>query len=245
MIDLSRIENLLLKENYLLLLGFSGKFVPMRVIKRELVIYLYDPIAEGMISTEVPASTSTDGVRNLGWVAPRRPASSIIPSLPTNVLAIPAAKNRIYQLFYGIAPSACRVFKRLPAATAQENIEITNWDQSYPAFGFVDGFESPLDYPSPRTETFIPYAMDIEFGFANPLPYPIRPLLKFYINRLEIGIIKDVELVMKMLDGRVPCSIKTIGGINPFDYPIERTYEISGIELGATRDEVARALGVK
>jgi hypothetical protein len=244
MIDLSRIEDLLLKENYLLLLGFSGKFVPMRIIKRELIIYLYDPIAEGMISAEVPASTSTDGVRNLGWVPPQRPSSSILPSRPTNVLAV-TTKNRIYQLFYGIAPSACRVFKRLPAATAQENIEITNWDQSYPAFGFVDGFESPLDYPSPRTETFIPYGMDIEFGFANPLPYSIRPLLKFYINRLEIGIIKDVELVMKMLNGQVPCSIKTVGGISPFDYPIADNYAIGTISLGATRDEVARALGVR
>jgi len=242
-IDVSKLEPVLLKENYLLFLIFPNGFVPLRVLKRELVFYQYDPVKEGMI-TEVPASTSSDGITNLGYVTPKRPGSNKIGAQPINVLRV-TRNERLYQLFFGIDPPQLRVFVAMPPERAQKHIDIIEWSDAYPSAGWIDGFTSPIDSPSPLSEVIIPPNLDIAFGFANPLPYKVHPLMMFVINRLMVGVVRDVETIVSVLEGRKPAALKTVGGLAEFTYSVKDVYGISPIPLDATRSQIAQILGVK
>ena len=246
-IDISKIESSLLKENYLVFLIFPSRekpgAIPLRVFTRELVFYQYDPVKEGMID-EVSASSSTDGITNLGWTAPKRPGSNKIGAMPINVLRV-TEKSHLYQVFVGIDPPQLRMFLAMPPEKGQKNIDILSWSQAYPSFGWIDGFTSPFNAPSPVSEIIIPPEMDVAFGFANPLPYAVHPLLMFVINRLRVGVIRDVDTVAAVLEGRKPAALKTIGGLSEISYDTKRIYGIDLIPLDATRSEIASILGVK
>ena len=241
MIDLSRLEGSILKPNYLVLLGFSTGYVPLRVMKRQLVFYMYDPLVEGQISAPVPAGGGATGVSDLGYVAPTRLPSQYISGKPFNVF-INTKSDHLYQLYYGISPSGIRVFMNQPAQTGVRNLFEFTWLQSYLAFGYVDGFESPIDQPSPNTEIIVPPNSDFALGYANPLPYPVRPLLQFVVNELQVKTITDVDLIMKMIEGKVPASIKIVGGLEGMEYDVPAVYGINPIQFDYTPAEVQMAL---
>ena len=52
-----------------------------------------------------------------------------------------------------------------------------------------------------------------------------------------------MNLVAAMLAGKVPVSIRTIGGLTTYNYPIDSVYAIEPIPLGASTSEIATALG--
>jgi hypothetical protein len=241
-VNLENVEKRILKENYLLMLGFLDRgYVPLRIKFREEFIYLYDPVAEGVIA-EVPASTSVDGLRNLGYVEAVKLGSNLLPGRPINVFAIDR-KDRLYQLFYGIAPSWIRVGLSYPAERTQRNLELYSWTaSSYPAFGFIDGFKSPLLKPSEKTEMFILPKTDFAFTFINPAPIPAKPLLLFVVNRLIVEVIRDAELVKKMIDRKIESAIRTVAGLSGIRFDIEETYGIHPIPLSASEDEIKMAL---
>jgi hypothetical protein len=240
-VNLENVEKRILKENYLLMLGFLDQgYVPLRIKYREEFIYLYDPVAEGVI-TEVPASTSLDGITNLGATDAVKLGSSLISGRPVNVFAIDK-EDRLYQLFYGVAPSWIRVGLSYPAERTQRNLELYSWSKSYPAFGFIDGFKSPLLKPSEKTETFILPKTDFAFTFINPTPTPAKPLLLFVVNRLIVEVIRDAELVKKMIDRRIESAIRTVAGLAGIRFDIAATYKIQPIPLSASEDEVKMAL---
>ena len=247
-IDKSRIERYFLKENYLLLLGFPGAergevYVPLRVIAREYFEFMYDPIQEGQISAKVPAGAGVNGISDLGFVTPARLGSVFLTGKPFNAFYIKDT-DQVYQMFFGIAPSALRVFLEAPSSTGQRNLDIDRWANSKQEFGYIDGFDSPLLYPSPESELIIPPEFDFSFGYGNPLPDPVSPLLLFIMNRLKVALVLDVALVEKMLAGSVPVAIKTVGGLSTYTYNISNVYKVNGIPLDATRQEIAAALGV-
>ena len=243
-IDVSKLEPVMLKENYLVFLIFPQGFVPLKVVRRELVFYQYDPVKEGMIPNGVPASTSSDGITNLGYVAPTRPGSNKIGAQPLNVLRV-TENDRLFQVFFGIDPPQLRVFFAMPPERNQRQIDVIEWSEGYPSHGWIDGFTSPIDAPSPLSEIIIPPNIDVAFGFANPLPYRVHPLLMFVINRMKVKVVKDVETIVSVLEGRKPAALKTIGGLADFSYDITGTYGIRPIPLDATRTEIAQILGVK
>jgi len=242
-IDVSRLEPFLLKENYLVFLIFPEGFIPLRVLKREMLFYQYDPVKEGMVDA-IPASSSADGITNLGYISPRRPGSNKIGALPLNVLRV-TEKNRLYQVFFGIDPPQVRVYFAMPPERAQRHVDVIEWSQGYPSPGWIDGFTSPIDSPSPVTEIMIPPNIDVAFGFANPLPYPVHPLILFVVNRMLVGVVRDLETVVAVLEGRKPAALKTVGGLAAFAYDTRDVYGIPPIPLDATRSEIARILGVK
>lgn len=242
MIDLSRIEDKLLKNNYLLMLGFPKGYIPLRVVQRDMVFYMYDPIQEGQISEPVPAGAGVNGISDLGYVSPSRMASQIMSGKPFNIFENKDS-NYIYQLFWGVAPSGIRIFRNQPANTGQNNLIEYQWSQSYMAFGYIDGFESPIDAPSPSSEIIIPPDMDFALGYANPLPYPVSPIFKFVANILKIEVIKEAELVAKMLEGKVPVSIKTVGGLSDYTYNPSTYYNITPIPLGTPQSRLPQYLG--
>jgi hypothetical protein len=249
MTDLSRVEAASFKENYLLMLGFPNGYVPLRVIAREHFIYMYDPLNEGQILGPVAAATigySANGISDLGYVQPQRLPSRHATGQPIDIFQIDMNHtDEMYQLFFGIAPSAIRVFINEPASTGQNNLVSFSWGPNNMAFGYIDGYISPLENPSPASEILVPPNMEFALGYANPLPNPVVPLLLFYVNRLKVNVVRDVQLVMKMLDGRVPVAIRTVGGLSSYTYKVNDVYKINPIALGSTEAEVRAALGVR
>jgi len=239
-VDVSRIIPYLLKPNSLALLHFPDGVIPIRVLKNEFFNYLYDPIAEGQIANPIPPSTSTDGAKNIGFIAPELLKSRIIAAQPINVFRIDRL-SLLYQVFVGIAPSYARIFYAIPSTSAQRNLNVINWGIAYAAAGFIDGFTSPLLYPSPDSEFVITYGLEPGIGYASILQESVYPLLWFYVNRVEFGVVLDVELIMEMLDQRgrgEKAFIKTIGGMTNFTYQYRDVFRIRPIPLTATREAV-------
>lgn len=242
--DISRIEPLMIRPNDLALLVFPEGLIPIRAIASEFFQYLYDPVAEGQLAEEVDASASTDGARDIGFVAPDYLRSRIIASQPIDVLRVDQPST-LYQVFIGIAPSYVRVFISQPPASAQKNIDVTKWSRAYAAAGYIDGFASPLLNPAPESELIVTYQLPVAIGYGNVLHERVRPLLQFYINKVKFGVVGDVDLVMEMLDKRgrgERAHMKVVGGLSAFAYDYVGAFRIRPIPIGATRDEVARRL---
>lgn len=236
---LVRIDKHIVKENYNIGFGFKDGWVFFRVTHRELFPLLYDLIAEisdvfGVGETDMPAAK---------YVTPKELKSDTLAA--TNIFAV-KEKKHAYQLFYGMSPSLFRMFPAYPRETEINQLDVGLHLPTYTIFGFIDGFESPLDAPSPRSMTFIPYGPLIGWAFYNYAPYAIQPMLRFIVNRLKIETIRDVDLVMKILQRRVECTFATVGGIDsPWGTSKSNYIDWWGVlpvRLLATRDEVATAL---
>lgn len=247
LLDLNRIERHILRENYLMLLGFPTKdnkgYIPLRVMGRELFYYEYDPRQEAQITTKVPPGAGINGINDLGFITPTRLSSQYLTGKPYNVFYV-KDYDQVLQLFYGIAPSALRVYLEAPASVGQKNLDIDRWANNKLQFGYIDGFDSPLLNPSPQSELIIPPELDFAIGYGNPLPVMMDPLIQFVVNRLQVAIVSDPTLVEKMLDGRAPAAIKTIGGLASFTYSTKKVYGIDTIPLDASLQEIATTLGV-
>lgn len=246
-IDLSWIDSTLLRENYLALLGFpvgggSRGYIPLRVTAREQFYFMYDPLQEAQITAKVPAGTGANGISDLGFVKPALPGSQYLTGKPFNVFEV-SQNNHLYQLFMGIAPEPTRIFFELPATVGQRNLDIDTWASAKLQFGYIDGYDSPLLAPTPRGEIIIPPTMDIAWGYGNPIEQVIDPLLLFVVNRLQVDLVTDADLVERMLNGKVTAAIKTVGGLTSYTYSTSQVYGIEPLPLGATRDEVEAVLG--
>ena len=236
---LVRIDKQLVKENYNIGFGFRDGWIFFRVTHRELFPLLYDLIAEipdvfGVGEINMPAGK---------YVTPKELKSDTLAA--TNIFAV-KEKKHAYQLFYGMSPSVLRMFPAYPRETEINQLDVGLHLPTYPIFGFIDGFESPLDAPSPRSMLFVPYGPLIGWAFYNYAPYSIQPMIRFIVNRLKIETIKDPDLVMKILERRVECTFATIGGVDaPWGTSKENYREWWGVlpvPLLATREEVERAV---
>lgn len=242
--DISRIVPHMIKPNDLVLLNFPDGFIPIRALRNEFFNYVYDPVNEGQIPSEVPASTSTDGIKNNGFIQPELLKSGVIAAQPINVFRT-SSPSTLFQVFVGIAPSYARIFYAIPAASAQRNIDVVNWSVAYSTVGFIDGYTSPLLCPAPESEFIVPPQIDPAIGYANVLQEPIRPLLWFYVNRVKFGVVTDPELILEMLDKRgrgVYSTIKNIGGITAFTYQYREVFRILPIEPADTREEIIKKI---
>ena len=247
-IDLSLIADHIWKENYLLLLGFpqpppvSRGYVPLRVIAREFQYFMYDPYEEGQISAKIPAGAGLNGISDLGFTLPSLPGSQFLTGKPYNAFRV-TDNSHLYQLFMGIAPSPMRIFMQFPATVGQKNLDLDSWASSKLEFGWFDGFDSPLLRPSPTGKLVIPPQIDIAWGYGNPTPEAVDPLLLFVLNRVQVAIVQDANLVEKMLDGRVKCAIETIGGLTQYTYPVDQIYGIDPLPLGADLTTITASIG--
>ncbi|MEM2374639.1 MAG: hypothetical protein QXI11_09430, partial [Thermoproteota archaeon] len=175
-----------------------------------------------------------------------KPKSSIMSGRPENVFFI-RDRSILYQLFMGVAPSYAQVYVAVPSTHGQRNLELTSWSQAYGTFGYIDGFISPLLYPSPDSEIILTYKLDIAFAYGNQLFQEVKPLIHFYTNRVRFGVVVDVDLVMEMLDKRgrgVDVKIKPVGGFTGFSYDFKDAFGIEPIPPTATRREVEVRLKV-
>jgi len=236
---LERIDKVIVRENHNVGLGFKDGYVFFRVTHRELFPLLYDLFAE--ISGFAGAGTveMTAGQ----YITAKELKSDTLAA--TNIFKVDE-KDHLYQLFYGVSPSVLRVFPAYPRETEVNQLDIGLHTTTYNIFGFIDGFETPLNKPSPRSQVFLPYGPLIGFGFYNYAPYSIKPMMRFIVNRLKVAVITDVDLIMKILQRRVECTLATIGGIdNPWGTSkdnYKNWWNVQPVSLLATRDEVASAV---
>jgi hypothetical protein len=244
--DTSRLEPYMLKENDLVLLGLNGgqDYVPLRVLARIEVPYLYDTVAEGLLPSGIPASTSANGITGLGssFVSPLQLSSALLPGKPEDVFDISKHPGYVYQAFYGIDPPPLRVYFQQPYNTDQLKLPIIGYQPSYPQEGFRDGFLSPLERPHEKTQFFVLPGLSIALGFANILPEPVFPLINFWINALTIGVITDARLVYDMITKPGLAKIRTVGGLQNVSYSVQDHYGINPVSLTMTMDEIAKAL---
>jgi len=234
-----RIDKKLVKENWNIGLGFKDGYIFYRATHLELFPLLYDLFAE---ITDF-AGAGTVEMTAAQYITAKELKSDTLAT--TNIFRV-KEKDHLYQLFYGVCPSVCRVFPAYPRETEINQLDEGLHTTTYTIFGFIDGFESPLNKPSPRSQVFVPYGPLIGFAFNNYAPYSIKPMMKFAVNRLKVETIKDVDLIMKILQRRVECTFATIGGIdNPWGTSksnYKDWWDVLPVSLLATRDEVASAV---
>lgn len=240
--NISRIEHLFLKENYLLALNFPGiqegsGILPLRIVSREFIQYKYQAVtetAEGARTTTgtIAADTQED--------ASRLTLSSF--NLD-NVLRVTDC-NHVYQVFMGIKPSAIRQYLYYPLEKSRRNLDVKSIFTKSP-YGYIDGFESPYDYPSEQTEIWIPKDLDVGFSWHNPLNTSEQIDINLFIIRYLIKVVRDADTVEGILKGKTPARIATLGGIDSFTYDARSTYNADLLQFDSSRDEIEAAIMMK
>jgi len=224
----------LLQENFNLGLGFPQKgFVFFRILFKESFSYLYDRILdEASVSTA--GQISADEFLN-AFVFENASGDDIL-----EVREV----DHIYHLFYGISTSALRTYLYMPSQTARRAPDVETI-VARAKWGYIDGFESGFNEPSPRTEVFIPEGENlIAFAIWNPLTVPITdPLVWFTGAKYKVMVIRDVPTVIRLIRGEAPARFATIGGAKEeFPYDPRSRWDVDFVRPGMTETEIRAAL---
>jgi hypothetical protein len=226
--DISRIEPHFIKENQLVGLGFPNQgYVFWKINGIEEVFY------EDYV--ESPGSITADAYED----AARLPldAYSI-----DNLLRVENC-DHLYQVFMGWQPGAVRRYLAYPFEHLRGNLDVKAVYSKAP-FGYLTGFESPSNAPSPLTDLWIPKDVDVGFAWWNPLSTTETVQIDILIRRLKVSVIRDADLVERILKGTQPCKLKSLGGIaGSLDYNATNKLDVEFINLGSTRSEIEAALG--
>ena len=219
----SRIEDRILRNGQYLLISFSGSQHPeessytgFRVTKHNLTTLYYN------FATEVPnflpmapfggqasATTSPPYISNFKFSL----------QLAQNVTDMfDLSKNYdAYQVFYGIAPSYLRTMLQIQQqfiAVLEQNI---NPSPSFVEMG-IDGFQSPLFAPDPRTEFIVFSNLTYNMTLMNTATIPIMPAFNFVINRMTLEPLSKQDIRKAILAG---FPIRTLGAVDS-SIPISR-----------------------
>jgi hypothetical protein len=224
--DLSRIEPKFLRENQLVGLGFPTQgYIFFRANSVETIEYDY---------TESPGSIDADT-----WVdSARLPMSAYSVD---NVLRVTNCAH-LYQVFMGWKPGCVRQYLYYPFETARRNLDVKAVYTKSP-FGYLTGFDSPFSAPSPETELFIPKDIDVGFAWYNPSGETVDVEIKMIIRRIDIDIIRDSDLITRILNNQQPCRLVTEGGISSsMDYNAKSKLDVDFVKLGSSSDQIAQAV---
>jgi len=228
------IDELQLLENYLLALNFPDKgIVPFRILTKEQIVW--DPYVIKYSSTTTPFPAN-------GW----KDSAKIGHPTDTSIDNILEVDNKLhlYQLFYGIRQSDVRAYLSYPEGKTRRNLDIKAVS-SRADFGYVDGAMSPYNDPKPVSEVWIPKDLDIGFSWYSRASVEQEIYVKWVLNLYGVELIKDVDLVEKMLKRKIECRIATLGGIDSFIYDAKVVWGVDPIKLTATREEIEVALGIE
>jgi hypothetical protein len=225
--DISRIEPHFIKENQLVGLGFPDQgYVFFRINGIEDVVY--DNY------TESPGAIAADTYED----AARLPIDEF--SID-NLLRVENC-DHLYQVFMGWQPGGIRRYLAYPFESLRGSLDVKRVYTKSP-FGYIEGFESPPNQPSPKTEMWIPKDIDVGFAWWNPLSASETVQIDILIRRLDVSVIRDSDTVDRILKGTQPCKLKSLGGIaGSMDYGAKRLLDVDFVKLGATRGEIEAAL---
>ncbi|MBF6555571.1 MAG: hypothetical protein IVW52_05265 [Acidimicrobiales bacterium] len=238
--DYSDLEPALVHENDYLLMGINGgrTYIPLQVIARVEVPYLYDTIAEGQLAGPLAASPSTDGITNTTFQTALQLGSSKVVAKPTDIFDLTRYPEWVYQAFLGIDPPWLRVFLQQPFRVDQRSLPIVYYTPNYPQEGYWDGYLSPVRRPSKKTQMWVLPGLSIALGYDNIEPQPAYPLLYFYINALNVAVVTDPELAYAMLTEPGKAKIYTVGGLQQVQYDPTSYYGITGFPITADKAKV-------
>jgi len=243
------LEDVLIKENDLLLMGVNsgGKngptYIPLQCVGRFETPYLYDPIAEGQIPGPLAPTSSLNGITNNTFQTALQLGSSQVVAKPTDIFDLTAYPQWLYQMFMGIDPPWLRVFLQQPFRTDQRNLPIVYFTPNYPQDGYWDGYFSPPERISRKTEIIVLPGLSIALGYCNIEPDYAYPLIYFYINALNVAVVNDPDLAWEMLSVPGKAKMFTVGGLQGVNWNPSAYYGISGFRLTANKAAVAAGVG--
>jgi len=242
--DFDDLEPVLVKENELLLLGINGGsvYIPLRVMARVEVPYIYDPIAEGQLAGPLAASPSLNGVTANTYQTALQFGSNNISGRPSDVFDLTRYPNYVYQMFLGVAPSLLRVFLQQPWHTDERSLPIISYTPNYSQSGWWDGLMSPFYRPSRKTQMWVLPGASIALGYENIEPQVVNPLFLFYINALGIAVVTDPATAYAMVSQKGMAKIFTVAGLQPISYNVPSHYGIEGVHLDDTLAEVTKGV---
>jgi hypothetical protein len=224
--DISRIESRFLRENQLAALGFPRQgFLFFRCTGVEEIDYHYN---------EVPGTIAANT-----WADSARLTMSAYSI--DNILRVEDC-DHVYQVFMGWKPGVVRQYLYYPFDTPRRNLDVKKVYTKSP-FGYIDGFESEYDKPSPKTELFIPKDVEVGFGWWNPSSEPVDVEMNILIRRMTVEMLRDVDLVEKILTNKQPCRLVSPGGIGAdVGFHPRDMLNIDFVPLGANRPTIEAAL---
>ena len=227
------IEDLRLKENWLVALNFPNKgIVPFRVLgveQNQFSPYL------------VKYSTTQEEFGPDQWKDAAKiphPADSSI----DNIFEVKQA-DILYQLFYGIQGVDRRAYLQYPSGKPRRNLSVKAVYMKAD-YGYIDGRMSPYNDPKPCSEIWVPRNVDIAFSWYNTAPVSQRIITKWIINMYRVQVVRDVDLVDKIINRKIECRIVTLGGIEQFQYEPSAVWGVNPVTLTDTKKEIAEALCV-
>jgi hypothetical protein len=242
-VDLSRIEPYIIREGDIFGLGFPGnQWVVMRCVARQKEQwYLYDPIAEGMLSGPIEPSNTVDGITNHTFIKPSKPSSSYANGKPFFVFDV--SPPYMYQLFFGVSPSSLRILFSQPDNTDQLGLKIQSANSTYNQFGTILGDDNPINSPGPDSEIIVLPSLDFALGFINDLPISVSPLIKFRVNTIQYQAVTDSSTVYNFLNTTNKTHKKIVGGTTSFNYDISKYLSVKPVQIGMTQSQMKEVLG--
>jgi hypothetical protein len=223
-LDLSQLTPL--RPRDYVLFGFDvDAWVPFRVLRQRVFAFPYS-FAKNIGGFNGAAASTwkylAGGAENMPVLANAPTASFVVNQSAafqavsgiTDVLQV-QQDYEILQAWYGIAPSPLRVFFQQPTSQfttlLDGNVVPLQQNGQVIDVGFLDGFDSPYNKPSPATQFFSFKNIQVQFSLANPVPEPISPRLNFVINRMKCVPVNDPTTVQGIMRGTIPALVVTIG----------------------------------
>lgn len=249
-IDLSALDEEVIKENYIFALGFpngkmSADYVVLRCTLRpqNLNLWLYDPIAEGMLSSPIAPAQLQNGTTGHTFVEPVLPSSSNMQTKPDFIFRNldKGPKGIIYQLFFGISPEFLRVTLAQPFGTLQNALPIQTINSTYNQFGTINGWRTPIERPTPDSMIWVPPNLNFALGFINDVPETAKPLIMWVVNRIQYEVVTDPVILEEVLNTRKYRALKTVGGISSFQYSIMDNFGVPPLQLGMSLNQIKAA----
>ncbi len=225
--DISRIEPHFIKENQYVGLNFPNQgYVFWKIEAIEEIPYQGYTESPGTIA----ANTKKDSAR--------LPMSS---DSIDNLLEVKEC-DHLYQVFMGWSPGVIKRWEAYPYESLRRSLDVKMVTVGGD-FGDITGFESPKTKPSPMTELWIPTGIDVGFAWENPSTVSCDVEIDMLIRRIDVRVLRDADLIEKILKGNQPCKLKSLGGIEgTFNYKTRTRLDIGTIFLDATRNEIEAAI---
>jgi hypothetical protein len=131
----------------------------------------------------------------------------------------PRSQNFIYHHFWGVTPTAARVYTQFPSQkdigsllASTRNISLADGD-----VGYLDGNDSPYAGPfNPATELFCVYEKYPAVQVLNPLTNPMANVkMSFDTMKYTFMVIKSQAMISELLVGTRRVRKYTMGPIDP------------------------------
>ena len=201
----------ILKENYIVAFQTGAGLLPYKVVKKEIIPFVYDIMEEnGNLPPLSPVTQTITGFSPFFYEFNTLQLTSIQNVQDMFSLTKP---DEVLQVFTGIQPSYVRFIYKQPITEKLMDMDQNiNLSQSFYQQGY-DGFISPFNDPSPDTEIFVVPGLSFSMVLVNTVSVPVNPVINFIINRMQVTPIIDSKTISDIQSGRIPAKIVSLGGV--------------------------------